>query len=205
MKPLLWDDPGVAERIEKILSQGEVVLASGDTVLGLLADISVESFDRLNTIKSRSEKPYLLLVSHAEKALEFIEISSGLLFQFEKLAKNCWPGPVTLIFNAKKSIADGIKSPQGTIAIRVPDHQGLQKVLRHRQALFSTSANKSGNPVPTTIAQVDKEILDAVSGIVINRLEGDSTLPSTILDCTGEKVVVVRQGAFPMERLKNFL
>ena len=193
MRTLFWSNLETIGYLKKELRAGEVFLVEGDTVLGLLADVSEKGVAQLDHIKGRSKKPYLILVGSKEKALRFIEKSSIDKIQTEKLMNACWPGPVTLIFQAKKMLDPHIKSSNGTIALRIPDHAGLLRLLENFNGLFSTSA-----PVPTTIEAVDSSIMCAVSGIVLN--EGNEreqiALPSTIIDCTGERLVVVRHGAF---------
>ncbi len=203
MKTLFWDNKEAIDCLQKELHAGRVVLAEGDTVLGLLADVSQKGRDQLDEIKNRSKKPYLILVGSSQKAFDFIEIDAKKVFQTEKIMKKCWPGPVTLIFKAKTGIAPYAQSADGTVALRVPDHAGLQQLLPHFDGLFSTSANNSGNPVPMSVETVDSSILDAVSCVVMNDAQkrAESALPSTIIDCTGDELVVVRQGAFDISAL----
>lgn len=136
MTQLLWKDLSTIDSLETILKRGGVVLAEGDTVLGLLADVSKEGFAQLNSIKIRTEKPYLVLVSDQKKALNLIDGAVFNEFQIEKLMNNCWPGPVTLIFKAKSGIAHFMKASNGTIALRVPAHEGLLSLLERFEALF---------------------------------------------------------------------
>ena len=205
MKPLFWGDPETLKRVEKELRDGGVILAAGDTVLGLLADISESGYAQLDRIKKRSKKPYLLLVANQEKALNLIDKREVKICQIEKLLNICWPGPATLIFRAKASVPQGVKSPEGNVAIRVPDHQGLLQLLQNFDALYSTSANTSGKEVPARLEDVEESIAQAVACIVLNENQAESTLPSTIIDCTGEKIKIVREGAFRVEKLVEIL
>lgn len=205
MKRLFWTNRDTIHHVEKELHNGEVILAEGDTVLGLLADVSAKGVAQLDHIKSRSHKPYLILVGNSKKVFDFIAIDPGKFFQTEKIINNCWPGPVTLIFKAKEGVFPAAQTPEGTIAIRVPNHPGLLQLLSHFDALFSTSANRSGQPVPGSIEEVDASILDAVACVVLNdnTEKEKSTLASTIIDCTKEKPVIVRQGAFDAHKLMH--
>lgn len=205
MKPLFWGNQATHKLIEKELRNGGVVLAEGDTVFGLLADISQAGYAQLDHIKNRSKKPYLLLVANQEKAFDLIEKSEIKICQIEKLINICWPGPATLIFRAKASVPQGVKSPEGNVAIRVPDHAGLLQLLQHFDALYSTSANTSGKQVPASLADVDGSIVQAVACIVLNENQAESVIPSTIIDCTGEKIKIIRNGALPIEKLADFL
>jgi L-threonylcarbamoyladenylate synthase len=206
MRTLSWRNQETIDYLEKELRSGGVVLAEGDTVLGLLADVSEKGSAELDRIKSRSKKPYLVLVGDSTKALCLIEKGSNKVFQIEKLINICWPGPVTLIFRAKTGLLLPAQSAEGNIALRVPDHAGLLQLLAHFDALFSTSANSSGQPVPTSLEAVDSTIKSSVACFVANDIYdgSESDLPSTIIDCTGERLVVVREGAFDSRQLGEF-
>ncbi|HLC07415.1 MAG TPA: L-threonylcarbamoyladenylate synthase [Candidatus Babeliales bacterium] len=205
MRPLLWGSSKTVAYVEKQLRSGRVVLAGGDTVLGLLAELSEKGYAKLDSIKNRSKKPYLILVENQQKALNLIEKDDSKICQIEKIMNVCWPGPVTLIFKAKATILPCIKSPEGNVAIRVPDHAGLLQLLERFDGLFSTSANCAGGPVPNSIEEVDESIMRSVVCVVLNDDNAESILPSTIIDCTGEKIIVVREGAFPTEKLISIL
>lgn len=205
MKPLFWGSQSTLEQVEKELKDGNVVLAGGDTVFGLLADVSEVGYAKLDCIKKRSKKPYLLLVANQEKAFRLIEKNKTKICQIEKLINICWPGPATLIFRAKASVPQGVKSPEGNVAIRIPDHAGLLQLLQHFDALYSTSANTSGKEVPGTLQDVEDDIMQAVACVVLNENQAESIVPSTIIDCTGERIKIIRNGAFPVEKLAEFL
>jgi len=163
MELLLWGSPKTVNLLEKIVNGGDVVLSSGDTVLGLLAAVSLSGFAKLNTIKRRSGKAYLILAHDHKQALSLIQRDNKNKIHIENIMNTCWPGPVTLIFKAQRGVADYMKSPDGTIALRVPDHPGLLQLAQKCEKL--------------------------------------GALPSTILDCTGDVIKIVRQGAFSLEKL----
>ncbi len=193
-----WSGSKTIERVAKVLADQKVVAGSSDTVIGLLAPLSQAGRDALDRIKRRSNMPYLVLVGSAEKAMQ---LSNA--FEREKvawLAKEFWPGPLTLIVPAKEGVPDFMKSPAGGIAIRIPDHTGLQELLSRVEGLFSTSANLSGQPVPQSVGEIDPEILEEVSAIVSEK-EAPEMVPSTILDCMGEKIKIIREGAVSAQRL----
>ncbi len=200
-KTLTWTHKNAISTLLHAFSQNNLIVGTSDTVIGFLAPLNKTGFDALNSVKVRQEKPYLILVGNLGAVGELAENNS---LQVEKLM-NCWPAPLTLIFKAKKSIPDYMKSKEGTIALRMPNHAGLLSLLQHVPALFSTSANKSGQPVPTTIEALDVDILSSVAYIINDGEQGEaaSTVPSTILDCTGEVIRVVREGAYSIERIEQ--
>jgi L-threonylcarbamoyladenylate synthase len=187
--------------LEKSLQQGEVALVATDTVLGLLAPLTEEAFERLNSIKKRFEKPYLLLIADKSKVARFARMPlSGAA---EKIVAHCWPGPITLIVPAREDLPYFLTSPQKTIALRVPDHTALRAVLHKVDGLFSTSANVAGAVVPQTLAEVDPWVLQESSVVVKDTNIAIADLPSTIIDCTSEVPVIVRQGAYAREQIEK--
>jgi|SRR4030095_1983710 len=204
MRTLLWSDYATIELLEKELQKGAVVLGEGDTVLGLLANVSLLGVAQLDHIKKRFNKPYLVLVHDYKKALNLIDYDQEHFFQIEKLMNICWPGPVTIIFKAKRTLPVFMKADDGTIALRVPDHAPLLQLLERFDGLFSTSANSFGQDYPSTIEQVGDDIVRSVSCIVRNDMHENAHLavPSTIIDCsTGNQLRVVRHGAFRIDKL----
>lgn len=193
---LFWGDSFSIERLAAVLRDGGVAIGSSDTVFGLISNLKCSSKNTLDSIKKRFDKPYLILIPRGAKLENFVDPAG--LSRIESLAEKCWPGPVTLICAAHPDLPGFMKGTEGTVALRMPDHEGLQKLLIHFEGLFSTSANISGQPVPDTIEEVDPAILGRCAALVLDSPAGNeiSKAPSTILDCTGEEVKVVRQGAF---------
>ena len=204
-KILYWDDPSDRQKLTKSLQNSNISIGDSDTVIGLLGGVTQKSFDRLNTIKFRSEQPYLLVVESYMKLDCFVDahFCGGL----KDLVARCWPGPLTIIFSARKELPDFVKSADGKIAVRVPDHEGLLSILASFDGLFSTSANIAGQPVPCSIDEVEESILDSSEYIILDRgREGDRVcVPSTIIDCSGEMVKLVREGAYPVQKIEEIL
>ncbi len=202
MTYLTWDNKGDVEQFIRILHEGKVVVGSSDTVLGLYSDSTYKGFLSLNAIKARGDKPYLLLIDSKEKAELFVD--STYLLQMEKLMHGCWPGPLTIIFPAKPATASYLMGKDGTVALRVPAHKQLLYVLKHFNALFSTSANISGGAVPSTLAQLDPAIMDATEYIITAKDQIITpTVPSTIIQWTVDGFVVIREGAYSKQFLEQ--
>lgn len=202
-KRLLWGNEKDIAQLVTLLMNEKVSICTTDTVLGLLVPTTKKGFERLNSIKNRYEKPYLILIPSKKYVAHFVDLQDKKL---KELIDNVWPGPVTLIFKAKESVPEFMKSQQGTIALRVPDHQGLQAVMEKVGPLFSTSANITGELIPTRVEDVSAEIMNNVTAVVSDGKHSKEALPSTILDCTDpENIKVVRQGYFiKSEKLKKF-
>ncbi len=201
---IYWNDPETTSKLKETLDRDEIVLASGDTVLGLWGNITQISFEKMNHIKVRNDQPYLIVIGSSSCLPKFID--QELNEKLKCLIETCWPGPVTLIFKARKDLPSWMVSPQGTIALRVPDHDGLLDLMHHFDGLFSTSSNISGQPVANCIDQIDPTILTQVGAICSDREQQCySKSPSTILDCSTGDIQILRSGAFSVEKLESLL
>lgn len=203
IEPLFWNKNSSIERLAAVLRNGGIAIGASDTVFGLIVKLKSSSKEALDRIKKRVDKPYLILIPRNAQLGKFVDPSS--LARIEELARACWPGPVTLICKARADLPDFMKGPEGTIALRMPNHEGLQKLLTHFEGLFSTSANISGQPVPENLEEVDPAVLAQCGAIILDApgAASEAKLPSTILDCTGDDIKVIRQGAFkyPMKKM----
>lgn len=183
-----------------LLRQGHVVAGTSDTILGLLCSVDLKGKAALDTIKKREKKPYIVLIGNSKK----VELFTNTIHKnCQNLIKNCWPGPLTIIVKTKDEKKDLLNE---TVALRVPRHEGLLKLLEYIPALYSTSANKSGQPVPKTIEDIDSDVLENVHGIICStrkQVINPTTQPSTIIDCTGERLKVIREGAYSVDYLET--
>ena len=191
-----WNKKSDIVKISTLLKNEKVILCSSDTVLGLFGQLSFESKEKIDLIKNRKNKPYLIVTSSIEKMLPFIDqaIDSNL----DQLLKKHWPGPLTVIFKAKKTAPSWMKGDGNSIAVRVPKHAGLQELLKGFDGLFSTSANIAGEPLPGSLSDIDPLIKKGVSAICHDGME-QSFIPSTIIDVTDEVISVVRQGSVKID------
>lgn len=202
-----WSTEKIIDKLKFSLSNNLINITSTDTIPGLLANTTKESFEKLNEIKKeRENKPYLILISSKEKIKCFVgkdSITPGI----ENLIKNCWPGPVTVIFKAKQDLPSFLKSNQNTVALRCPKHENLLKILESFDGLFSTSANISGEKSPTNISQIDEKILYKIDYIVDNQKQYlENVLPSTIIDASKPDVIqIIRKGQYNIKIMeKNY-
>ena len=212
-KKLFWQDLDTIKLLADSLKKNRISITSTDTILGFLCNLTEDAFTSLNELKQeRIDKPYLILISSFQKLDNFIkysELSENVL----NLMQRCWPGPLTIIFKAKEGLPKFLTSKYGTVAIRMPKHNGLQKLLGSFDGLFSTSANKSSQIPPETIQQIDAEILNKVEYVILDKNNKDDklkellskSLPSSIIDFSDEKeVVVVREGAYSIKELEYY-
>lgn len=199
-KILYWQNSKAIEILKNSLKSGKVALVTSDTILGLLSTTNKDGSQALDLIKKRCQKPYIVLLDSIEKVNLYAEIPNQKIFQFIKLS---WPGPVTIIFKSNRNGNFYLKTSNDTIGIRIPKHEGLLKLLSYFDGLYSTSANISGQPVPGSLTEVNKDIIKEVDCIVLDEYVDQEIIPSTILDCTAGKIHVIREGIYPIDQLEK--
>lgn len=199
MDYLYWKSNKIDEILAQKIAANGVFLGSTDTVLGLMTPLTLAGKEKLDTIKGRQNKPYLVLIGDFEQLNLFIEPKEFKRLEF--FLKSIWPGPVTAIMKAANHAPHYCIGEQKTIAIRLPNHKGLQQIAMKYNGIFSTSANKTGANIPTTISEIDPAILHKVCAIVLDNLLHSNTKPSTIIDCTTHELIVIRSGAYEAHTL----
>ncbi len=194
-----WNDKACYPHLIDVLQGDGVVLAASDTVLGLFAQLSEKAKNRLDAIKKRNLKPYIILIPSASLLCDFTEQTIDASMQ-HIIDKN-WPGPLTIIFKANATLPSWMVGLQGTVAIRIPDHVGLQSLLQHVPALFTTSANISDQPLPDRYADVNPEILSQVQAVCCQADKIYDGPASTIVDFSSGSIKIVRLGAVAIDSI----
>ena len=170
---------------------GLVVGLPTDTVYGVGADpLNEDAVAGLFALKGRPErKPVGLLVASIDQAVAVGEIEGWARL----LAHEHWPGPLTLVVRPKVILADWVGDRQRmTVGVRVPDHEVALALLSAVGPLAVTSANTSGGPECMNDTEARAVFGDRVSVY----LEGESPggQASTVIDATGARPVVLREG-----------
>lgn len=188
---LAVEDSQALPRAERVLRAGGVVAFPTDTVYGLGALYT----DRTAVLKlySAKERPGEKAIPILADSLESAEkVSTGINAANRKLAAAFWPGPLTLLVPRHPGVPEEV-SPYATVAVRVPDLAFTRSLLACCGPLAVTSANLSGGASPCTAG----EVLAALAGRVDLILDGGQTpggRASTVIDCTGEKTSLLREG-----------
>jgi L-threonylcarbamoyladenylate synthase len=188
---LVADAPGAVEEAAAALSRGELVAFPTDTVYGLSA--GQEHVRKLYGAKDRpKEKRIPVLLSETGN----LEASAIVTPAARALAHRFWPGPLTIILVAPR---------RGTLAFRVPDHALARRLIAASGGgLPVTSANRSGE----RDARTAEEVMAQLDGRIALVLDGGRTpggVPSTIVDCTGEKARIIREGTISEDEISQVL
>jgi L-threonylcarbamoyladenylate synthase len=180
------------------LRDGKPIVMPFDTVYGLAADPHrEESTRRLYELKGRDQAaPSALVARDVDCLLECLPELKG---RSASLARLLLPGPVTLVLPnpARRFLWLTGTNPEA-IGVRVPDFDGPgAEVLAGIGVLMATSANHPGGPDPKRLDEVPEDIRQGAAALVDGgELPGS---PSTVIDLTGEKPRILREGALPAE------
>ena len=186
----------------KILKSGGIVAFPTDTVYGLgslaFNNTAIES---IYVAKGRPiEKAIPILIGDLGDLEKVAEDIPDMALRF---AARFWPGPLTCVVPKKPILPPAVSATQ-TVAVRIPDHSDARALLRTAGPMAVTSANISGGASPSTA----QEVYDQLNGHIPLILDGGKTpggLPSTLVDCTGDKPVILREGPISLAELMAVL
>lgn len=187
------------------LGEKRCIVLPTDTVYGIGADaFSPQGVAMLMAAKGRSRNmpPPVLIAQIATMD----GLARDIPDDARKLADAFWPGALTLILPAQPSLTWDLGETRGTVALRVPNDEIALELLRATGPLAVSSANRTGQPAATTvdeaIAQLGESVEVYLDGGSRASNEAETTLPSTIIDATGDTLVVVREGAIGIDELR---
>lgn len=191
----------VADRIKA----GQVVGMPTDTFYGLAADpLNLRAVDLIYEVKTRSRhKPLSLLIESVEQA-EYLA-AWPLCEAFYAITDKYWPGPLTIIVKASSRLPLKVTANTGNVALRVPAARIPVEVIRAAGVpITATSANISGASECTTAEGVRQQLGGRI-GLIVDGGASPRDVASTIVDMSGDKTTILRQGAIPESDLAAFL
>ena len=184
----------IIEEAARLIGEGFPVAIATETVYGLAADATnAEAVARIYEAKGRpSFNPLIVHVPDLTAAERIGEFGNAA----RSLAKQYWPGPLTLVvpLRADAGIASLVTAGLSTIALRVPAHPAMQALLRRTgRPLAAPSANASGRISPTRAEHVLKS-LDGRIPLIVDAGPTERGLESTIVAATDGQIRLLRRG-----------
>ena len=178
----------------EVLKRGGVILYPTDTIWGIGCDATnSDAVKRVYEIKRRADNKALIVLTDSMTKVDFyVDEVPDIAYDLVDMAVK----PLTVIYSGARNLAPELMGEDGTVGIRVTREAVSQGICRRfRKAIVSTSANVSGEPSPTTFAEISDEIKSAVDYIVEARQ--DETHPaqasSIIMLGKGGLVKVIRE------------
>jgi L-threonylcarbamoyladenylate synthase len=186
----------------EILQNGGIIAFPTETFYGLGVKFNLEdSLKKLYKIKKRPEEKAMPLIIGNKDLLPVVTsyVNSIAIILMEKF----WPGPLTLIFPAKKNLSDYITAGTRKVAVRIPGESFALHLAKSTSfPITATSANPSG-----TVPAQDAETVVRYFGDKIDLLiDGGITsggLPSTIVDITKNEINIIREGSIKKQLLAS--
>jgi L-threonylcarbamoyladenylate synthase len=188
----------------RVISTGGLIAFRTDTFYGLGANpLNREAVAKIRELKGRQDnKPILLLISDMDRLDRFVGEKSGI---FGLLAVGHWPAPLTLIGPARPELPSELTAGTNTIGVRLPNDEKVRALVRTcGGALTATSANVSGSPPARSAKEVENYFPTGID-LIIDGGEVTATQPSTVVDVSGSKPRLVREGAVSREQLRKIL
>jgi len=191
---------GLADAAAAVL-RGELVVLPTDTVYGLGADaFSPAAVNRLLEAKGRGrEMPPPVLVGTVRAASALVEElgPSG-----QELIDEFWPGGLTLVCRASRTLSWDLGDTKGTVAIRMPQDQVALDLLVETGPMAVSSANLTGAQSASTAAQAREQLAESVS-VYLDGGPRTGGVASTIVDLTGSQPRLLRKGAISIGKLRE--
>ena len=172
-----------------IMVGGGIILYPTDTVYGLGANIfNNDAVEKIYEIKNRDQsKPLSVLVQD----IESLELIADLNRQSREIVNEWLPGPFTFILNKKKAVSPYV-SASTKVGVRIPDYK-IARLLAGLFPITTTSANLTNEDTLSNPQDILKQIGDGVD-LVIDVGPLDKAKPSTVIDLSSSKPVLVRNG-----------
>ncbi len=198
----------MADAAANLLAGGLVAFPT-ETVYGLGADAcNADAVARIYSVKGRpADHPLIVHVASMDGLGDWADDVPGYAIS---LARDFWPGPMTLVVKRSGLAGDFVTGGQDTVGVRVPDHPialGLLEGFERAggKGVAAPSANRFGNVSPTTAQAVSDELGDylADGDQILDGGPCDVGVESTIIDCTGDVPKILRPGAITEEMIKN--
>ena len=192
------NSPNAIHSALEILLSGGLVAFPTDTVYGVGARaFDGQAIESIYVAKNRPmEKAIPVLIGDPE---ELPKVAAEISILAVRLIERFWPGPLTVLVPKRPTLPEAI-SATSTVGVRVPDHNVARALLRLAGPLAVTSANISSQPSPITAGQVMVQLGGRLA-LIIDGGETPGGIPSTLVDCTGDEIQILREGPISKEEL----
>ncbi|RKL67993.1 threonylcarbamoyl-AMP synthase [Salipaludibacillus neizhouensis] len=190
------------QEVAEYIKNNQVVAFPTETVYGLGGNArSDQAIDKIFQAKGRpSDNPLIVHISSKSQLAEYVE---NITDNAKQLIEAFWPGPLTIVLPHNGKLSPKVTAGLSTVAVRMPDHPVALAIIEAAGLpIAAPSANRSGRPSPTTAAHVTQDLDGKIAGVVDGGATGVG-VESTVVDCTTEKVMILRPGGITKEALEQ--
>ena len=188
----------------ELLKKGEVVAVPTETVYGLAGDATNgNAIKKIFEAKGRpADNPLIVHIAN-------LEMLDGIVSEFnedaKQLAKNFWPGPLTIIMPKGKKVCKETSAGLDSVGVRMPANEIAREIISRSGVPFSApSANLSGKPSPTTASDVYADMNGKIP-LIIDGGESDAGVESTVISVLEDTPIILRPGIVTKEDIEKVL
>ena len=187
----------LVDRAARLLRGGGVAAFPTDTVYGLGCSASSRrGLLLMRELKGLRTSPFIVLIAEKEWLRDLVRDVPPVAAD---LMRRYWPGPLTLVLDAAPGVFEGVRSGEGTVAVRNPSSRFCLSLCRALEApIASTSANPAGAPPAMGAAEVEATFGASID-LIVDGGTAPERRPSTLVDARGEKPLVLREGALTLD------
>ena len=196
----------IYSKLTTYYKEGKLVAIPTETVYGLSANaMDDEAVSKIYEAKGRpSDNPLIVHFYEMNQLDSIVDYNDE---NVKKLINNFWPGPMTLILNAKENngVSRKVTAGLNTLAVRMPSNITAREILKETEVLLAApSANTSGKPSPTKFEHVYHDLNGKID-VIIEDEQSDIGLESTVIDCTRYPLVIARPGEITKEDIEGVI
>jgi L-threonylcarbamoyladenylate synthase len=189
------------EQAAQAARRGDLVVLPTDTVYGLGTDaFSPVGVASLLTAKGRGRDMPLPVLVGSPRTIAGLTYSMP--SEAHRLVEAFWPGGLTIVVRQAPSLVWDLGDTDGSVALRMPLHPVAIELLSEVGPMAVSSANRTGQAPATTAEEAQAQLGQSVA-VYLDGGPSGAPVPSTIVDLTGEVVVVLRAGAVTLEELRT--
>ncbi|GAB3664476.1 L-threonylcarbamoyladenylate synthase [Echinicola sediminis] len=195
-------NPRHVRQVVEVLRNGGVVIYPTDTIYGIGCDIynqkAIERICQIKGVKPQKQN-FSFICYDLSNISEYTRVLSTPVF---KVMKKALPGPYTFILDANNKVPKLLHSKKKTVGIRIPDHSIPRTLVKELgQPIVTTSIRDEDDVLeystdPELIYEKYRDLVD----VVIDGGYGNN-VPSTVVDCTGGEIEVIREGLGNLEEM----
>lgn len=190
--------------IAKAIKEGKLVAFPTETVYGLGANaFNPLAVSEIFKVKGRpQDNP---LIAHISDISQIKKLAKDFPESAQRLIKNFWPGPLTIVLKKKKIVPDIVTAGLDSVAIRMPNNKIALKLIKQSKVpIVAPSANLSGKPSPTKAKHVIDDLSEKIEYIV----DGGNCkigIESTVIDFTSKVPTILRPGYITKEDIEQII